>query len=158
MSKQQRKSSSTYTRNSRAYVEGNTVRRLDTLPEYQPQRERREKPRQKPKNVLVMSPWYVLFLVGSVMITLGVFVMYIQLQTDINKRMSEITAVEEKILDLKTKNDALLTLVETSVNMEEVKDIAINQMGMVYPEQEQVKSFSIDVDDYMNQYRDIPKK
>lgn len=151
---------------NRAYVEGNTVRKLDVMPE----RERREvnereKNRQAERAARVnreramqMNPGYILFLTMAVFMTVGVCVLYIQLQSEINSRMRNVAALESQILDLQTDNDAALKRIETSVNLDEIKNTAINEMGMVYPGQDQIVYFTVDTNDYMNQYQDIPEK
>ena len=69
----------------------------------------------------------------------------------------QIAALENQILELKTKNDAARNKIERSINLKQVRDIAINQMGMRYPTQDQIIYFEVDEDDYMNQYQDIPQ-
>ena len=46
----------------------------------------------------------------------------------------------------------------TSVDLNTVKDVAMNQLGMVYAGKDQIIYYSVDEDDYMNQYGEIPEK
>lgn len=153
---------------SSIYVEGNTVRKLNTMPERAP-REERERVRERQQRIsrsvqenrrraLQMSPGYVLFLTAAVALTLGVCAMFIQLQSEISTRMRNVAALESQILDMKTDNDATMNRIETSVNMEDIKNAAMNELGMVYPGQDQIVYFEVDANDYMNQYQDIPEK
>ncbi len=158
-----------YTDKNRAYVEGNTVRKLETLPERMPrereEKERREKERRANRaaranrqRAMQMGPGYVLFLTMAVMMTVGVCMLYVQLQSDITERTKNTAVLESKILDLRTDNDAAIRRLETSVNMDEVRNKALNDMGMIYPTKDQIIYYNVDNEDYMNQYQDIPEK
>lgn len=34
----------------------------------------------------------------------------------------------------------------------------MNELGMVYPQKEQIEYFEVEEDDYMNQYENIPER
>ncbi len=147
-----------YTDKNRAYIEGNTVRKLETLPDRMP-REREEKERRENRQrAMQMGPGYVLFLTMAVILTVGVCLLYVQLQSDITQRTKNTAVLESKILDLRTDNDAAVRRLETSVNMDEVRNKALNEMGMIYPTKDQIIYYHVDNEDYMNQYQDIPEK
>lgn len=149
---------------SRAYVEGNTVRKLEAAPKRAPQqqeeRQRRvdRRTRANRQRAMQMSPGYIAFLTLAVFMTVGVCALYIQLQSEVSSRMKNVASLESQILNIRTDNDAALNRIETSVNLEEIKNTAINEMGMVYPGQDQIVYFTVDMNDYMNQYQDIPEK
>lgn len=151
---------------TRTYVEGNTVRKAAAMPRRVPREreERREKPRidhqtrRNQQRALQMSPGYLLFLSLAICVTVGVCALYIHVQSEYNQRMRHVAILESQILDLKTDNDAALKRIESSINMDEIQDIAMNEMGMVYPGQDQIVCFSVETKDYMNQYQDIPGK
>lgn len=149
-------------------IEGNTVRKLNAMPERAP-REEREREREREQRVdqktranrrraMQMNPGYLLFLTAAVVLTLGICARFIQLQTEINTRMRNVATKESQVLDLKTDNDATLNRIETSINMDEMRNTAINELGMVYPGQDQIVYFQVEPNDYMNQYQDIPEK
>ncbi len=68
-----------------------------------------------------------------------------------------ISALENEVADLKADNDTALKRVETSINLNEIKDIAIRSLGMSYAGPDQVAYYRVEDADYMNQYEDIPK-
>ena len=166
MSRQQQRASYKNMGRSQVYVEGNTVRKFDTLPQMQQQEEsRREQQRRvnrqakaNSQQALGMSFSYVFFLTLASVLTVAVFAIYIQLQADNHNRMSHIASLEGQVLQLTIDNDAEMKRVESSVSLDEIKKTAMNEMGMVYPSQEQIVYFTVDVEDYMNQYQDIPEK
>ena len=153
----------------RMYVDGNTVRKAEALPKDDRQeRIRREREEQRARNrkiakrnqarELRMSRRYVAFLAVAVSITCLVCAAYVHLQADITTRVSNISALEKEIADLKTDNDTTLKRVNTSINLNEIKEKAIAELGMVYAAPDQVAYYSIEDSDYMTQYEEIPGK
>lgn len=148
------------------YVDGNTVRKMEAAPDYQ--REQEEKRRQETKKhnaqttrrnrekATHMSKGYVAFLTVAVMITAFVSVTYIQLQSEVTSHLKTVSSLESQVVDLKADNDATLKRINTSVDLNNIKDVAMNQLGMVYAGENQIVYYSVDEDDYMNQYSDIP--
>ena len=148
------------------YVEGNTVRKLEPLPLTRPQEETQRQKQQsvhsktetKREPAVQMGFGYAFFFTVAIVLIAAVGVMYIRLQTENNNRISNIASMQSQILKLKTVNDAELKRIEAAINLEEVKEVAIQQMGMVYPSAEQIEYIEIQENDYMNQYQDIPEK
>lgn len=157
------------------YIEGNTVRRMETAPDYRRERkerrreeERRRREEERTRNRRIakrnqeraahMNRGYVTFLSLAVVLSGVVCGLYINLQSDIMNHMAEISALESQVANLKADNDAAEKRIETSVNLDVVKDVAMNQLGMGYAEQDQIIHYTIDKDDYMNQYEDIPSR
>lgn len=157
-----------YTQNQ-FYVDGNTVRKLEAAPDSRREAERRrERERQEElsrrkrvarrnqEHALRMSRGYVVFLTVAVLVS-GVFAgTYIKLQSDITSRMKSIASLESQISDTKADNDALQKRINTSADLNSVKDIAMNQLGMTYATPDQIIYYTVDKEDYMNQYSDIP--
>lgn len=158
------------------YIDGNTVRRLEAAPDYRSvererkerERQRREKEReaelrrkkriarQNQEKAMRMSRGYVVFLTMAVIVA-GVFAgAYIKLQSDVTTRMNHIASLETQIADLKADNDAAQKRINTSTDLDVIKDTAINQLGMTYANADQIIYYSVDNEDYMNQYSDIP--
>jgi hypothetical protein len=44
------------------------------------------------------------------------------------------------------------------VDLNEIKDIAMNQLGMTYASEDQIIYYSVENSNYMDQYSDIPQK
>lgn len=150
------------------YVDGNTVRRLEGEPEERRQRQL-EKERERKKRetrhaakrnrerAMRMSMGYVLFCTIALMLTCGVCVAYIQLQSDITGRMKNIARLENQVANLKADNDAAIKRIDLSTDLDAVKRQAFS-LGMNYARTDQVIYYSVEDDDYMNQYSDIPEK
>ncbi len=161
-----------------SYIDGNTVRRVQEEPrrhsekvheEYiQKQREERErKQRQKSaraaarrnrEQALVMSPGYVMFLAVSMMLLMSVFGCYLYLQSELNSHMRDVTSLEANVMNLKNDNDAAQKKINSAVDLEIIRRRAMGELGMVYPNKDQIQYFEVDDSDYMNQYEDIPER
>lgn len=151
-----------------SYIEGNTVRKLEAVPDYRREQEEKKREAERRRNRRVarrnqervshMNLRYVAFLTLSLLLVGGSSVVYIRLQTNITGHLNTISALESDITALRSDNDALEKRIETSVDLKNVKDRALNELGMVYASPEQIVHYTIDKEDYMNQYEDIPGK
>jgi hypothetical protein len=70
--------------------------------------------------------------------------------------MSNISSIEEETSELKAANQATENRINSAANLQAVKDAAMNRLGMVYANSGQIVYYSMDDDDYMSQYNDIP--
>jgi len=158
------------------YIEGNTVRRADAMPDYwekeqeqrrkreeQEQRARREQRRQRAiarrnqDKALIMNRGYVAFLTLAAIITCMTAGFYIKLQSDITIRLESIAALEADVNELKADNDAARKRIATSVKMEDVKRQAMDVFGMDYPDEDQIVYYEIGHAEFMSQYGEIPE-
>ena len=152
------------------YVNGNTVRRLDAEPvrreridrtkiqEEQQKKRRRNAARRNRERALHMSKGYVAFLTLCVGVVAFAAVALVQIQSQVTQRMEHIAALESQITDLKADNDARYKEIITSVDLDYIKDVAINQLGMQYATEEQIIYYSVENNNFMDQYSDIPNK
>lgn len=156
--------------NKSYYVNGSTVRQMESMPARQPQRinkkEREEQQRRKHRRNairrnrarnLYMSKGYVTFLTVCVAIIAFAAVALIQIQSQVTQRMEHIAALESQITDLKAVNDARYKEIVTSVDLDYIKEVAINELGMKYATEEQVIYYSVENNNFMDQYSDIPE-
>lgn len=153
------------------YIQGNTVRRSEAVPDYRrvqqeriqrekeaEERRRRRIARRNQERELRMSRSYVFFLSVAVMV-FGVFAgTYIRIQSDVTARMKAISGLESQISDLKAENDEAYKRLNTSLDLESIKNQAIMELGMFYAKEAQIIYYTVGDDDYMNQYGEIPEK
>ena len=147
-------------RRTTGYIEGAAVRKLQTG-ELDGRRERRQSPRTHRAGrakTQRLGLGYTLFLAGACALTLWVCAGYLQLQADNTARVKNIAALEAQLADLKTENDDEYNRVTTSVDLEEIRDIAVNELGMVYANQDQVVLYDGEGSDYVRQYAEIPEE
>lgn len=150
--------------NRGTYIYGNTVRQAEVMPrrrdyEEAPVRER-EVSRQVKKNrrqALHMNPVYVMFLATAAVVALAVCVWYLQVCSELTRRSEHITAMQEELADAREENTTRYNSIMDSVNLEEVRDRAIGELGMVYANADQIVEYQNPVSDYVKQYQEIPK-
>ena len=70
--------------------------------------------------------------------------------------MNNISSLEKEIADLKTENDTTLKRINTSIDLNEIKEKAMGELGMVYASEDQVAYYNMEDTDYMMQYEEIP--
>ena len=66
-----------------------------------------------------------------------------------------VAAKESELNALKTENDEALSRIETSIDLEEIRRIAITELGMTYAGEGQIVEIPSEGSDYVRQYADI---
>ena len=151
------------------YVHGNTVRELEApvrrnprtrreLEEVRRRKNRRNAARRNRQRAMEMNRGYVVFLTGCVLVTALTAVLFVQMQSQMTNHMRSVASLESQVVNLRADNDARYKEITTSVDLNHVKDVAINELGMTYPKEKQVVYYSIENNNFMDQYRDIPKQ
>lgn len=142
------------------YVDGNTVRK--PAEPVRPRREREEHPvsRQAAKNrtkALQMSKGYVMFLSLVSVATLFVCVHFIQLRSTVTTQLNKMAALETELNQLTAENDAFYDSTVSSIDLEHVRDVAINELGMSYAGEDQIIWYSSNTtNSFVRQYQDVP--
>lgn len=105
-----------------------------------------------------MSKSYVAFLTMAVMV-FGIFTgAYIHIQSEMTARMNQISSLESQIADLKADNDEAYKRINTSVDLDSIRNTAMTEYGMSYANESQIVYYTVNDDDYMNQYSEIPRE
>ena len=141
------------------YVQGNTVRKIDVTREIEqkPHRKVSNRTRKNRDKAKHMSAGYVLFLSAALVATGIILVNYITLQSDITNSVQNISRLEKELNDLKLSNDEEYSRIISSVDLEEIRRVAIQELGMQYAEEGQIISFASESSDYVKQIADIPQ-
>lgn len=148
---------STMRRQQRA-IEGNTARKVQTLeyPSRERWPERRERRHAEKSNVQYVNVLYMIFLAAASCMVLWSCVNYLQLQAETTSRVKHIASLETELEDLRKENNDNYTRIMTSVDLDHIRDVAINELGMVYAEPNQVILYDGGTDDYVRQNGSIP--
>ena len=137
---------------NRGYIEGNTVRKIDTVREMQqPVRRENRAVRKNRDRALYMNLPYVLFLTMALMITGVMLIGYLQAQSNLTVSIKRVAALESQLNDMRLANDEQLERINSSLDMEEVKRIAVEELGMTYAKEGQVIIVSGEGSDYVRQ-------
>lgn len=140
-------------------IEGNTVRKLQVREErhYRRQEETRAYRVERDQKIQYTTVIYMLFLTVAAAMVLWSCVTYLQLQAETTSRVKNIAALETELEDLKKENDDNYTRIMTSVDLDYIRDVAINELGMVYANEDQVILYDGGTKDYVRQSQDVPK-
>ena len=140
------------------FVEGNTVRYTNERrsPVQQPVPEKRVIPGTRPATH-PMSVGYALFLVLAMVVAGSALINYIQMQYEVTSNAKYIASLESELISLTQTNDETYAKIVAGVDLDEVRKIAMSQLGMIYPEEGQIITYSNTGRDYVRQYQDIPQ-
>lgn len=147
------------------YIEGSAARKLDVTPQRSRQRRQAQRNsassyarRRHQVKVAPMNIGYIAVMAAALLAVCGILMSYVKLQSDITIHVNNISRLESELNDLKLSNDEMYTKIVSSVDLEEIKRIAVNELGMKYAKEGQVITYSGEGSDYVRQYSDIPTK
>lgn len=142
------------------YVEGNTVRKMQPAerPDRRPRPQKQAQRHAKQEAVRYVNIFYTIFLVAAACMVLWSCVNYLQLQAETTSRVKNIAALETQLEELRKENDDNYTRIITSVDLDYIKDVAINELGMVYAQSDQVILYDGGTRDYVRQSGEIPQE
>ena len=141
------------------YVQGSTVRKVKTAPAIH-EVERRQissRTRKNRENLNSIHLGSVLFLFAALCVTAYILLGYLSIQSDITNSVKNISKLESQLNDLKLANDEEYSRITSSIDLDEIKRIAIQEMGMTYAKEGQIIQFSGEESDYVRQNAKIPE-
>ena len=142
-------------------VRGNTVRKI------QPDKpSHRDADRLKPvpsirhlKNrdkARYMNLGYVLFLVCALLISAFTLTTYLSLQSEITTSIKHIARMERELNNLRLANDENHSRIINNVDLDHIRRVAIQELGMVYAKEGQIIDFAGNRGDYVRQLNPLP--
>ena len=146
------------------YVHGSTAYEIP-MPRAKPKNKTYERKRKKHRRnaarrnrarELYMDVRQVFFLTICVVAIAYFSLILIQTQSQIQRRMKHIAELEHQLENLKEDNDSRYKEIMTSIDYDEIKRIAIEELGMNYANKEQIIYYSIDKQNFFDQYGEIP--
>ena len=140
------------------YVDGNTVRKLNVVEEIQNPTQPKKinhSVRKNREKALYMNLGYVLFLVAALASAAIILIGYIRIQAEITLSVKNIAAMESELNDLRLTNDENYARAASSVDLEEIRSVAIGELGMRYAKEGQIINVSGEGNDYVRQLADI---
>ncbi len=155
------------------YVEGNTVRKLSAVPDIrrelnaapaprrQPLPERRQVPerqeRRAPRMVSGINMASMLVLTMAIVATFYFCVEYLMLQYNVKAIEKEIISLEHNLITMQNENDAAYEQINSTYDLDYVYQVAVGELGMVYPNKNTVITYQGNDEGYVRQYQDIPE-
>lgn len=143
-------------RNSGIYVYGSTAREPEPERQWETEPRKQVQPavRKNRERARHMSAGYVLFLAAALCAAAFVLVNYIQLQAELTNLTRSTAAKASELNSLQDANNEKYNRIVNSINLEEIKRIAIGELGMTYAQEGQIILYDNEGDDYMRQ---VPK-
>ena len=106
-----------------------------------------------PKNVGLV--FFSIFILGIVCISC---IKYVDLKNECTSLQKKLSREKIAYNDLKLANDEEYDRIMGSVNLEDIKKTAMDELGMDYPKESQVVVIPGSGSDYVRQYKKIPDK
>ncbi|MBE5862750.1 MAG: cell division protein FtsL [Lachnospiraceae bacterium] len=134
------------------YVYGSAAPKVDIRREMEEERRVHRVSQTTKKNrehVHSMSPAYVFVLLLCLCTALCVIIWYVNLQSQVTSKVSVVNQLESKLNNMKQANDEENLRIQNSVDLEEIKRIAIGELGMTYAQEGQIVYYSSEGTDYM---------
>ena len=137
--------------NRGGYVYGNTARRLEVQRQLQepPKRPVQNEVRKNRDKAHHMSMGYVLFLAAALIAAGMILVNYVQLQAELTNLTKTNASKLSELSTLRLSNDEAYNRVLSSIDLEEIKRVAIGELGMVYAQEGQIYNYTSEGNDYM---------
>lgn len=139
------------------YIQGNAAPRLNLVEELETAAPRRlsHSTRKNRDKALYMNLGYLLFLVVALVSAAFVLIGYIRLQSELTLTVKHIATLESELNNLKLSNEEEYNRAISSVNLEEIRQVAIGELGMRYAKEGQVINVSGEGSDYLRQLAEI---
>lgn len=96
-----------------------------------------------------MNAGYVFFLAVAMCAATLILVNYVQLQAELTNRIRSVAAKKSELNSMRTANDEEYNRIINSVNLEEIRRIAIGELGMTYAQEGQIIHYTNENSDYM---------
>lgn len=117
--------------------------------EEEPKRQLSHETRKNRDKALHMNLGYVVFLMGALCICAFVLINYLQLQSDITAKVKHISSLESELNTLQLSNEEDYNRIISSIDLEEIRKIAIGELGMTYAQEGQIITYESAGNDYM---------
>lgn len=136
---------------SNLYIYDNTARNLDVQRQLEEPRKRQlsheaRKNRDKARH---MNFGYLVFLAAA-LCTCGVILLnYIQLQSELTNKTKNVASLKSELNMLKMENDEKYNRITGNIDLEEIRRVAIGELGMTYAKEGQIVMYTSEGNDYM---------
>ena len=111
--------------------------------------------RRSREHVVQMNLRYTLFMACLVAAMTFSLIGYIKLKADISGTNKKISSLESQLTELKASNNEVYNEITGNVDLEEIRNIAVNEFGMKYADQDQIVVYSESKGDSVHQIADL---
>ncbi|MBO5388989.1 MAG: hypothetical protein IJZ96_10575 [Lachnospiraceae bacterium] len=149
------------------YVEGSTVRKVEQAPSRKHNNEVHKKSSNKPvqprkvsekaQNALAFNMKYTVFVTAAVVLMVVAWMVVLYMESRISLQQANINDLETQLEVIEEENAAYRLSLESMYTLDEIYDVATNELGMVYAEKGQIVYYESADEDYVKQYQDVPE-
>ncbi len=161
-----------YKKKNNMYVYGNAVKKAEAAPSkrYSPQivphkkhrpaeqdkQEERARIRRINRNNR-LNLVYTLAVSGIVVVMFAICWQYLHVQAKVKENAATVHSLQKELTELTNKNDEMELDINANIDYDSLYKIATEELGMVYPERDQVITYEAGVSEYVKQYSDVPE-
>ncbi len=144
-------------------TDGTAARQLQVVPDYEKEREQSAGPEvvRQPKRAPKLSHGIdfisMTLLVAAMAITLYLCYNYLQVQGNIVQLERDVMVLEQQLETVLAENSAMEDGLHVETDWESVYRTAITELGMVYPNHNEVITYESTNNGHVIQYKDIPE-
>ncbi len=149
------------------YIDGSTARKLEAAParkkapekrvSRQPEARRKPRVNEKAQKALAFNLKYTVFVITSVVIMLSACIAMLYMESRVSIQQANINELETQLETIQEENAAYRINLENMYTLDEIYDVATNELGMVYAEKGQIVYYDSANEDYVKQYQDVPE-
>lgn len=149
------------------YIDGSTVRKVEQSPVRKSNNEVHKKPSnktvqqkkmsEKAQNALAFNMGYTIFVTAAVVIMVFACIAVLYMESRISLQQANINDLETQLEAIEEENAAYKLSLESMYTLDEIYDVATNELGMVYAEKGQIVYYESADEDYVKQYQDVPE-
>lgn len=133
------------------YIYDNTARNLDVQRQLEEPRRRKlsNEARKNRDKAHHMNLGYMVFLAAA-LCTCGIILLnYLQLQSELTNRTKNVAKLQSQLNVLKMENDEKYNRITGNIDLEEIRRVAIGELGMTYAKEGQIIPYTNEANDYM---------
>lgn len=113
---------------------------------------------QKHKKSGSASARNMVFFVIMCMATVAMCIFYLNLKSDLSEQMQNVVNLQSELNDVTEANNTRYNHIHDSVSLDEIRDRAINELGMTYVDPSQIITYENQGTDYLEQNQEIPRE
>lgn len=142
------------------------VRRQEPKPQRAPQKQtnyrtsaqraQAQKKREQAEKALAFDLRYTVFVVAAVAIMVVACVYMLYMESRINAQQNNINSMTSQLEKLENENTSYAMSLNNMYTLDDIYDVASNELGMVYAKKGQIVYYESASEDYVKQYQDVP--
>ncbi len=82
---------------------------------------------------------------------------YLVVSSEITEMKNEVSALNTSYKELKGMNDEAYNAIDASVDIGQVYEVAVGELGMIFPSENQIVTYEYREDGYVRQYTSVPE-